>query len=377
MADLKTIIFTRQESTLQLLQSYIGEIEGVSFLASTDDCDKAVNALKELNNALFVVDLSEYEEEVLNMANKVSSANPKIKIIGLSLKNDTNTYIKAMRSGIEEVLQIPIVKDKFIEAIKTKDDSESKQQKGKTISIFSNKGGVGKTSMAMNLALELAKCTKENIALLDLNFQLGDVATFWNLNPTFNISYMLENSNKLSKDFMLSTFEKYDNTSLYILANPPFYKSADRVSVENIEKLVSAMQKVFSYIIIDTSTGFGNKIMKVLEMSDLIFFMTTVSLPALRNCQKCLEMLEETGIGKDKAEIIINRYMETDDVKIEDVETLLRKKIYWKIPNNYFIMMEAINKGVPISYINSSSNVAKSYRNLALFVENNIYRKNL
>ena len=65
MADLKTIIFTRQESTLQLLQSYIGEIEGVSFLASTDDCDKAVNALKELNNALFVVDLSEYEEEVL------------------------------------------------------------------------------------------------------------------------------------------------------------------------------------------------------------------------------------------------------------------------------------------------------------------------
>ncbi|MBQ2611522.1 AAA family ATPase [bacterium] len=377
MADLKTIIFTRQESTLQLLQSYIGEIEGVSFLASTDDCDKAVNALKELNNALFVVDLSEYEEEVLNMANKVSSANPKIKIIGLSLKNDTNTYIKAMRSGIEEVLQIPIVKDKFIEAIKTKDDSESKQQKGKTISIFSNKGGVGKTSMAMNLALELAKCTKENIALLDLNFQLGDVATFWNLNPTFNISYMLENSNKLSKDFMLSAFEKYDNTSLYILANPPFYKSADRVSVENIEKLVSAMQKVFSYIIIDTSTGFGNKIMKVLEMSDLIFFMTTVSLPALRNCQKCLEMLEETGIGKDKAEIIINRYMETDDVKIEDVETLLRKKIYWKIPNNYFIMMEAINKGVPISYINSSSNVAKSYRNLALFVENNIYRKNL
>ncbi len=377
MADLKTIIFTRQESTLQLLQSYIGEIEGVSFLASTDDCDKAVNALKELNNALFVVDLSEYEEEVLNMANKVSSANPKIKIIGLSLKNDTNTYIKAMRSGIEEVLQIPIVKDKFIEAIKTKDDSESKQQKGKTISIFSNKGGVGKTSMAMNLALELAKCTKENVALLDLNFQLGDVATFWNLNPTFNISYMLENSNKLSKDFMLSTFEKYDNTSLYILANPPFYKSADRVSVENIEKLVSAMQKVFSYIIIDTSTGFGNKIMKVLEMSDLIFFMTTVSLPALRNCQKCLEMLEETGIGKDKAEIIINRYMETDDVKIEDVETLLRKKIYWKIPNNYFIMMEAINKGVPISYINSSSNVAKSYRNLALFVENNIYRKNL
>ena len=188
---------------------------------------------------------------------------------------------------------------------------------------------------------------------------------------------MFENSNKLSKDFMLSTFEKYDNTSLYILANPPFYKSADRVSVENIEKLVSAMQKVFSYIIIDTSTGFGNKIMKVLEMSDLIFFMTTVSLPALRNCQKCLEMLEETGIGKDKAEIIINRYMETDDVKIEDVETLLRKKIYWKIPNNYFIMMEAINKGVPISYINSSSNVAKSYRNLALFVENNIYRKNL
>jgi pilus assembly protein CpaE len=240
--------------------------------------------------------------------------------------------------------------------------------------VFSNKGGVGKTSIAMNLALELAKTTRENVALLDLNFQLGDVATFWNLNPTYNISYMIENNERLTPEFMLSTFEKWGDSSLYILANPPFYKSADRISVEGIERLIKSMQEAFSYIVIDTSTGFGTKVMKALELSDIVFFITTVSLPSLRNCQKCLEMFKEAGISADKTEIIINRYMETDDVKIEDVETLLKKKIFFKIPNNYFIITDAINRGVPVSDVNSMSNVAKSYRNLALSVTDSVYK---
>ena len=379
MADLKAIVFTRQESSQNILKSFIDEIEGIRFLASSDDCDKAINAFKELSDGFLIADISEYEEEVLNMISKISSSNPNIKIVALSEKYDTNTFVKALRAGVNELIRLPIVKDKFIKTIEDLLNkslpNHSSNNKCKILSVFSNKGGVGKTSVAMNLALELAQTTKENVALLDLNFQLGDVATFWNLNPTYNISFMLENSNKLTPEYMLSTFERWEDSSLYILANPPYYKSADKVTLQGIEKLINAMREGFSYIVIDTSSGFGNKVMKVLEMSDIVFFITTVSLPSLRNCQKCLEMFEEAGIKKNKTEIIINRFMETDDVKIEDVETLLKKKVYWKIPNNYFIMMEAINRGVPVSYVNSSSNVAKSYRNLALSVTDSVYKR--
>ncbi|MCI1274068.1 MAG: P-loop NTPase [Clostridiaceae bacterium] len=379
--NIKTLVFTRQKNTKDLLQKYIENIEGFDFLASTDDCDKALNAIGELDKALFIVDVSDYEEEVLNMVVKVLSANPKIDVIALCDKPDSKIVIKAMRVGVNDFLQLPLIKEKFESAVlKIKNNElgvKISNSKCKTLSVFSNKGGVGKTSIAMNLALELAKNTKENVALLDLNFQLGDVTTFWDLTPTFDISYMLKNSDKLNEEFILSTFEKYKKYSLYILANPPYYKSADYVSVGDIEKLISAMQKVFSYIVIDTSTGFGNKVMKVLELSDLIFFVTTVNLPALRNCQKCMELFDDVHIDKDKIKIVINRYMESDDVKTEDVENLLHKKIYWKIPNNYFTMMASINKGVPVADINVSSNVAKSYKDLSMIVADSIYRQNL
>ena len=114
-----------------------------------------------------------------------------------------------------------------------------------------------------------------------------------------------------------------------------------------------------------------------LENSDLIFLVTIVNLPALRNCQRCLELFEKMGFDDDKTQVLVNRYMENDEIKAEDVEEVLGRKIYWKIPNNYFSMMSAINKGVPVSEINPDSNVAVSYKNLALMVSDSVYRQKL
>lgn len=102
-----------------------------------------------------------------------------------------------------------------------------------------------------------------------------------------------------------------------------------------------------------------------------------MNLPALRNCQRCLDLFEKLGYDNEKVQILINRYMENDEIKIEDVEKLLNKQVYWKIPNNYFTMMAAINKGVTAAEINASSNVAVSYRELAMNVSDSVYRKKL
>ena len=109
----------------------------------------------------------------------------------------------------------------------------------------------------------------------------------------------------------------------------------------------------------------------------MLFLVTIVNLPALRNCQRCLDLFEKLGYEDDKIKIVINRYMENDEIKAEDVEKLLAKEIYWKIPNNYFSLMAAINKGVLVSELNPSSNVAQSYRELAIHVADTIHRQKL
>ena len=243
------------------------------------------------------------------------------------------------------------------------------------LAIANRKGGVGKTSIASNLAVELAKITKENVALIDLNFQLGDVTTFLDLKPSFNISYMLQNLDKINEDFLLSTLEKYKDTSLYVLADPPYFKQADYFSDADITKLFNILRDTFSYVVVDTSGGFDSKALTALENSDLIFFVTIVNLPAVRNCQRCLELFAKLGFSDEKVQILINRYMENDEIKAEDVEEVIGKNIYWKIPNNYFTMMASINKGVPVCDVNQDSNVAQSYKNLALMVSDTVYRQ--
>lgn len=380
--NIQTLVISEQNSTIELLKLYVNEFERFSFLAGTSDVLKAYDAVKELDGkCLIIADVSDYQEQTLNFVSKISSEFKNCRIVVVSDKPDVDLVIRAMRVGASDFVSLPLIKNEFFTVLEKlhadMTNSGQKKSKCRVITVYSNKGGVGKTSVASNLAYELSKITKENVALIDLNFQLGDVTTFFDLKPSFNISYMLQNLDKINPDFLLSTMEKYKDTSLYILADPPYFKQVDDVPDKSITKLFEILRETFSYVIVDTSGSFDNKAIKALENSDLIFLTVIVNLPALRNCQRCLELFEKLGFDNEKVQILINRYMENDEIKAEDVEEVLGKKIYWKIPNNYFSMMSAINKGVPVSLINSDSNVALSYKNLALMVSDEIYRQKL
>ncbi len=378
--NIPVLILTKDESSQNLLKLFIEENKSFNFLASTDDFEKAFLAVSELKNSVLIIDISENEDFAIDFIKKTVEKNPECKVIALTENYSAETVIKAMREGAAEILRLPLIKEKFLktlEDIKNAFDSKKvKSDKCKTISVFSNKGGVGKTSIAMNLALELAKNTKENVALVDLNFQLGDVTTFWDLKPTYNLSYMLKNTDTLNKDFLLNTLDKYKDTSLYILADPPYFKQAGFVSESDVENLFKVLKTSFSYIIVDTTSGFGMKTMKALSLSEMVLLLTTMDIPALRNCQRCLELFDSEDFEDDKVKILVNRFMETDDIKIEDVEKLLRKKVFWKIPNNYFTMMSANNLGVPAAEVNKDSNVARSFKDLSILISDSIYKQN-
>ena len=222
-----------------------------------------------------------------------------------------------------------------------------------------------------------AQISKENVALIDLNFQLGDITTFMELKPSFDISYMLQNLDRINDEFLLSTLERYKQTNLFVLADPPYFKQADDIKPVQIVKLFNILKETFSYIVVDAEASFDAKNIAALTESDLIFLVTVANLPALRNSQRCLELFDKLGFDKNKIQILLNRYMENDEISEEDVENVIGRKIYWKIPNNYFTMMSAINKGIPVCVLNPNSNVANCYKNLAINLTDNIYRDNL
>lgn len=381
MQKISALILSDEYSTNEVLKLFVSEFDNINLIDCPAQPELILAILTEMQNkSIFLVDLSNNKQEKLDLILKVSQQCPNCKVLALSDNPTVDLIIRIMRAGAKEFVPIPILKNEFFDSLNkiiSQFEEPKKNNKCKIISVFSNKGGIGKTSLATNLALELSKITKESVALIDMNFQMGDITTFLDLKPSFNISYMLENIDKINETFLLSTLEKYKNSSLYILADPPYFKQADNIQPKQITKLFNTLKETFSYIIVDAEASFDGKNIAALDNSDLILLVTVANIPALRNTQRCLELFEKLGYDKNKTQIVVNRYMENDEIKEDDVEKVLSKSVYWKIPNNYFALMTAINKGVPVSSINANTNIAQSYRDLAQHISDNLYKQNL
>ena len=380
MAEKISIFIVSQNKRLkELLCLYIEEIEDCEVKGQFSDGNNVFETVSETDKSVLFIDSDTINPE--GLVDKIAISCAGCKIVAIKENPDVSFIVNVIRSGAKDILAYPIIKSEFfdiIDRIRVKfKETYQKQDKCKMITVFSNKGGIGKTSIASNMALELARITKENVALIDLNFQFGDIATFMDIQPSFDISYMFDNLDILNKDFLLSTMEQYKDTSLYVLADAPYFRQSKAVTSKQVTKFFDALKECFSYIVVDTNSSFDAATITTLDYSDMIFLVTIVNLPALRNCQRCLGLFDKLGYDSKKVQIVINRYMENDEITLNDVETLLKKKIYWKIPNNYFALMASINKGVLLSELNPDSNVAQSYKELAINVSDSVFRNSL
>ena len=302
-------------------------------------------------------------------------------IIAISINSSIDLIVRALRAGAVDFLQKPILKTNLKNCLLTisnnNPDNNLELDTSKIITVYSNKGGIGKTTLATNLALEIAKTTRNKVALVDLNLQLGDVSTFLNLNPSFDIAYIIKNLINKKEEVLLNAFEKCKDTDLYILSNPMNNEQAENITPLQIDLLFNTLKKIFPYIIVDLPSNIDANTLKVLDKSDYILFTSIVNIPAIRNAQRCLNLFKSRNYSSDKVKLIINRYIENDDIKIQDIETTLNNEVYWKIPNNYFTIMESINKGLFVSDVNSSSNIANSFKDLALKISDDIVRETI
>ena len=371
-------ILDKNQNSREILKSYLENISSEFNINLFSDYDYALKEIeKEQNCPIVFVDISDLDNSLISYLENIKLFTSKIIIT--SIDCSTNNIIKAMRLGAREFLPKPIIENdlKKILTVFLQQESQEDDSASKIITIYSNKGGIGKTTVATNLAVELAKSTRNKVALIDLNLQLGDITSFLNLNPSFDIAYVLRNLLEKKEGAILQAFEKYNDTSLYILSDPNYIEESQSIAPHQIENFFKILKKMFSYIIIDMSSNIDPNSLKILDKSDLILFTTIVNIPAIRNAQRCLNLFRSRRYPKDKVKLLINRYIENDEISAEDIENTIGEKIYWKIPNNYFSIMEAINKGIPVSQVNSNSNIANSFRDLASKLSDDIIEQTI
>lgn len=379
MSETKVIIMDRDETSRVILKDYLSEIESVQLAAEFVEYDMAFDYAAK-NECIAVIDISDNELKAIEVISELNKVNKSAKIVAISNKTSTETIIKTMRAGAKEFITKPITKTQFSDTVRELSNSpqtNSGDNSCKIISTFSNKGGIGKTSIAVNLAVEIAEMTKEKTALLDLNLQLGDVSTFLDLTPSFDVCYVVNNLANIDDTNITNALTRYKNTSLYVIADPINIEQSKEITAEQIKALIFELKKTFSYIIIDVGTNIDAKTTTALDMSDVILLTAIVNLPAVRNIQRCMNLFKKLNYPQEKIKLVLNRYMENEEIKTSDIEEAVHGKVFWKIPNNYLTMMSAINKGVPVSAVSPDANISVNFRDFASKITDYLITQNI
>lgn len=368
MNDISVFIIDKDPTANQVLKNYVENIVNFNFCEQFLNIKDAYDLVYKKMPKLIILDIDYGEEIVLDILSNILKHNKDIKCI-LTVKNiDAQKIIKYKKAGVSEIILKPFIEkevkeklNKVINLVKFNSEQINKN----IITVFSNKGGIGKTVIATNLAMQIADLTKEPTIIVDFNSQWGDVGTFLNISSDFGIAYLLGNKSKLNKEFLLSILPRYKDSNLYILTDYFHIHNVDEISLQDIQDIINALKTTFSNIVIDVTNTIDLKTIKIFDNSNKIIFPIVSNAPNLRNCQRCLDFFRKNNYSEDKIKLILNRVTKADEIKLSTIEKILDKKVFAKIENDYFSVLTAINRGVGIEEVNSELPIIKDIQKLA------------
>lgn len=328
----------------------------------------ALAATREHPDLVIMEGLSN-EENKLKVLEQFSLRYPNVALIILCENASSEFLMGAMRSGVKDVLHLPLVMSELqttvgrVEAKLKKADPM--QKRAKVIAFVASKGGSGATFLACNLGYVLAATNEAKVALLDLNLQFGDAALFVSDHvPANTLANVTANISRLDASLLTSSMVQV-LPNFGVLAAPEDAEHAQDVKPEHIEALLKLTSAQYDYVIMDIGRTLNATSVKALDHADLIFVVLQETLPFIRDSKRLIHALQSLGYTKDKVHLIINRYEKGGDIRLEDVEATLGMKVFKTIPNSYEAVSASVNQGVPMMKIARHDPVTKALQEVA------------
>ncbi|WP_323097586.1 AAA family ATPase [Intrasporangium sp. YIM S08009] len=303
---------------------------------------------------------------------------PELGVILLRHRLDVTALAQALRSGVREVVQADD-QTALAEAVRrsmslTQQLSGHSTQvggrDGKVITVFSAKGGVGKTTMSTNLATYLAS-TGAKTLLVDLDLMFGDVAISLQLQPRGSVRDVVAMSGHLDEAGIQSVVTTHPESSLDVIAAPADPADADRVPSHVIVELLRVARGLYDYVLVDTPPSFTEHVLASFDVSDLTVLIATLDIPAVKNLRIAINTLDTLGASKESRTIVLNRSDAKVGLKPDDVEAALKTPISANVPNSLTVPA-SVNRGVALVIDEPRNPVSMAIRDLA---DNEIRRR--
>lgn len=355
-------------------------LQNVEYLSMTGLADTLEEAERILENKTIDVVLidSKADGNGYEISEKLYAQYPETAIIILEDELLEDTLRKAVFSGAKDVLIHPLIPSKMVDAIykanqhqkesllSRKESAPKLRRKnglGQVYTIFGTKGGVGKTFIAINLAIGIAKVTGKRVALVDLDLEFGDIALSLNVSPKFTIADIVDDIRNIDQDLIESYMITHDS-GIKVLPSHSRPMMNDFMNAEDIDIILRTLQSTFDFVIIDMPSRFVEIIQPAFAIADKLLIITTPDVSSLRNTKTALVSLNELNYPKSKIKIILNKVSKRDSIKKKDVETTLNTDVLGSIIAEYRIVSESLNTGQPVMALKSSKTINKDFLNL-------------
>jgi len=322
---------------------------------------------------LWILEIGEDPKKEFELIQTIKSLGTEKEVFLTSSRLEPDLLIQALRAGAKEFFPQPVNKEEVRNAlIKFKELRESekvvkeKKKNGKIIDIVGSKGGVGTTTVAVNLATSLAQSEGNPlVALVDMNLLFGEIPVFLDIESGFNWAEVARNISRIDSTYLMSILTKH-SSGVYVLPSPTGLDGVNVATPEIIEKLFEEMQEIFDFVIIDGGQSIDEISFKIFEMADMVLLVSILSLPCLTNVKRLLWTFKRLGNPpEENIQIIVSRFIKKSEISLQEAERSINKEIFWIVPNDYLTTMSAINLGKTLSNVSGGSEISKNFVALA------------
>jgi pilus assembly protein CpaE len=372
---------------LTKLLSFESDIEVVGSASSGRE---ALDMAGKLTPDIILMDINMPDMDGITATEQMAATLPSAAVVMMSVQGEADYLRRSMLAGAREFLVKPFSSDELTASIRQVHSRERDKasrmaavptaatgggggasndeyagEPGRVVAVFSPKGGVGRTTVAVNLAVAAATDLGKKVVLVDASFQFGDVGVLLNLNPkSKSIADLLPQLEANEAD-ALDVFVIDHSSGVRVLLAPPTPETAELITPAAVRKVIEGLRRNHDLVVVDCTAFFNDTTLAILDIADVILTMLSLEITSIKNMRLFLEVAQQLGYESGKVRLILNRADSALGIRVQDVEQSIGRKVDETIVSDGRSVVYALNRGVPFYLSNKEAQVSQDVLRLA------------
>ena len=341
---------------------------------------EASSLAEETKPGIVLASVEHPTDRAIQTIRSVSEILPEAKIIVYSSVQDMDVMRQVMQIGVKDFLPTPLSEAVLVAAIgveaadetptttsgHTPLSADTSQAAGIVLTVFGAKGGIGKSTIATNIASAIAQETDLSVLIMDLDTRFGDIAIMMDIEPRFTVSDLAGSIDVLDRETFRSALMEHDS-GVSVLSAPEHPSEWRNISADQMTELIQFGARLFDYVILDTPGTLNDIVATAIEVAHKVLVVSSLDMASIKDTAYMLDLLEAEGVPSDRLLLTINQVNRANTIKTADVHRVVHHEVYYEVAYDEQIL-RASQVGQPVVLAKPKSRPSKQFRELAAMI---------